>query len=167
MVCSMVCLLVSFHLRVLSPIVCLASTAESIGIDRHPPIPQKVAKDEWSYASLASPPPSHPESQQWASSIYQGLVPAKNIAMRDFAINGAVVRGNFVAFYSLSLLLYPCSVISLPPTMAIPAKSSRIGYPHTFSTIPCGSHRLQKQPWHTLRKTLAGCESGSLTNCCG
>ena len=52
--------------------------------------------DTWNYASLACPPPSHPDNEQWASSIYRGLVPAKNIGRRDFAINGAVVRRFFL-----------------------------------------------------------------------
>jgi hypothetical protein len=32
------------------------------------------------------------EGMVWSSSIYRGIVPAKNIHRRDFAINGAVVR---------------------------------------------------------------------------
>jgi hypothetical protein len=47
--------------------------------------------DTWNYNSLARPPPSHPDNEQWASSIYRGLIPAKNLGRRDFAINGALV----------------------------------------------------------------------------
>ncbi len=46
--------------------------------------------------TLKDPPPAHPDSEQWASSIYRGIVPAKNIERRDFAINGAIVRSQGV-----------------------------------------------------------------------
>jgi hypothetical protein len=68
-------------------------TAEQLGISRHSPGPLPVSKylHAENYYSLKNPPPSRPASEQWASSIYNGIVPAKNIARRDFAINGAVV----------------------------------------------------------------------------
>jgi dimethylaniline monooxygenase (N-oxide forming) len=47
---------------------------------------------QWNYTSLQNPPPAHPESQQWGSSLYRGVVPAKTILRRDFAVNGALVR---------------------------------------------------------------------------
>lgn len=50
-----------------------------------------VFKDEWAYTTLTNPPVARPEYEQRASSIYQGIVPAKNIDRRDFAINGSVV----------------------------------------------------------------------------
>ncbi|KAJ6508501.1 FAD/NAD-P-binding domain-containing protein [Mycena sanguinolenta] len=68
-------------------------TAKRLGINRHPP--GAPSSFNWqNYLSLANPPPSHPESDQWASSMYNGIVPAKNIARRDFAINGAVFTSN-------------------------------------------------------------------------
>ncbi|GLB35449.1 putative pyridine nucleotide-disulphide oxidoreductase [Lyophyllum shimeji] len=75
-------------------------TAEEIGIGRHPPL-TKVA-DTWNYTSLANPPSSHPDNEQWASSIYRGLVPAKNLEKRDFAINGAVFTTNNGYSYEVS-----------------------------------------------------------------
>lgn len=64
-------------------------TIEELGIGRHPP---SQSADEWGhYKTLYSPPVILPQSAAWASSIYRGLVPAKNITKRDFAINGAVV----------------------------------------------------------------------------
>ena len=64
-------------------------TTEELGIGRLPPS-QDV--DEWKdYKTLASPPAAHPQRDQWSSSIYRGLVPAKNITKGDFAINGAFV----------------------------------------------------------------------------
>ncbi|KAF9268375.1 FAD/NAD-P-binding domain-containing protein [Marasmius fiardii PR-910] len=69
-------------------------TAEEIGINRHPPDPRDLynrsADEEWPYTSLVDPPPTHSQADQWTSSIYRGIVPAKNILKRDFAINGAV-----------------------------------------------------------------------------
>ena len=51
-------------------------------------------KDAWdSFLTLKDAPAAHPDGEQWASSIYRGIVPAKNIERRDFAINGSVVRG--------------------------------------------------------------------------
>lgn len=46
----------------------------------------------WDYTTLKDAPPLHPDAKKWSSTIYRGLVPAKNIVRRDFAINGAVVR---------------------------------------------------------------------------
>ncbi|KAI9571710.1 FAD/NAD-P-binding domain-containing protein [Boletus coccyginus] len=67
-------------------------TIEELGIGRHSP---SQSADEWGhYKTLTSPPVIHPQSAAWASSIYRGLVPAKNIMKRDFAINGAVFTTN-------------------------------------------------------------------------
>ena len=82
-------------------------TVEELGIGRHPPS-QDI--DEWEhYKTLASPPPAHPLSDQWASSIYRGLVPAKNVMKRDFAINGAFVSNSIFDKYLniLSMLRMP------------------------------------------------------------
>lgn len=92
------------------PILMSASekTIEELGIGRHPPSKKDV--DEWRhYKTLASPPAAHPEGNQWASSIYRGLVPVKNITKRDFAINGAVVS-NIVVNKHLSHSSYIADV---------------------------------------------------------
>lgn len=69
-------------------------TMEELGIGRHPPLKEIY---EWThYKTLSSPPADHPQGDRWASSIYRGLVPAKNITKRDFAINGAVVSRTFL-----------------------------------------------------------------------
>ena len=48
--------------------------------------------DSWdSFMTLKDAPAAHPDSEQWASSIYRAIVPAKNIERHDFAINGAMV----------------------------------------------------------------------------
>jgi hypothetical protein len=70
---------------------------KEVGLDRHSPSPSSLAEtqNEWNYTSLKNSPPSHPHSEQWSSSIYRGVVPAKNIFERDFAVNGAIVRRSF------------------------------------------------------------------------
>jgi dimethylaniline monooxygenase (N-oxide forming) len=68
-------------------ILLIGGSIEQLGLGRHPP--ERGMALRWDYASLANPPvvPATP----WAASIYRGLVPAKNILNRDFAVNGAMV----------------------------------------------------------------------------
>ncbi|OJT15472.1 hypothetical protein TRAPUB_7343 [Trametes pubescens] len=69
-----------------------ADTAEELGLNPHP---AETSSDyHWDYTSLSNPPPLHPYAKKWSSSIYRGLVPSKNIARRDFAVNGACVSPN-------------------------------------------------------------------------
>ncbi|KAL1940037.1 hypothetical protein VTO73DRAFT_9372 [Trametes versicolor] len=69
-----------------------ANAAEELGLNLHP---AETSSDyHWNYTSLSNPPPLHPDAKKWSSSIYRGLVPAKNIARRDFAVNGACVSPN-------------------------------------------------------------------------
>lgn len=67
-------------------------TVEQLGLGRHPPDSESIMKMKyyWDYASLANPPVISGETL-WGASIYRGLVPAKNILNRDFAVNGAMV----------------------------------------------------------------------------
>lgn len=74
-------------------------TLTELGLARHPLPSATRAKyeKEWdNYLTLADPPapPTGPgtTSTEWMSSIYRGVVPARNILKRDFAINGAAVR---------------------------------------------------------------------------
>ncbi|PPR00533.1 hypothetical protein CVT24_005507 [Panaeolus cyanescens] len=67
--------------------------AGELGIRRHEPLTKVSA--EWNYASLSDPPPTDPEHKTWVTSIYRGLVPAKNILHHDFAIAGALFSANF------------------------------------------------------------------------
>ena len=66
----------------------LAKMAKEIGINRH--APQSEVKTKWDYKTLANAPAPNPENE-WVTSIYRGLIPAKNIEKRDFAIAGATV----------------------------------------------------------------------------
>lgn len=70
----------------------LAKMAQEIGIDRH--TPQMEVKTKWDYKTLANAPAPDPEIE-WVTSIYRGLIPAKNIEKRDFAIAGATVWDSY------------------------------------------------------------------------
>ena len=61
---------------------------------------------EWQYASMANPPPSRPDVPI-ATAIYRGIVPAKTLDRRDFAINGAVVSTQRVGTSSYRVEAYP------------------------------------------------------------
>jgi len=73
-----------------------------LGIYEHPPtIDVEKTKETWNdYISLSNPPQTLPENNNNLSitSIYRGIVPAKNIAKRDFAIIGAMVINTLYRF---------------------------------------------------------------------
>ena len=94
--------------------VVLEDMAEELGIAKHTPTCH--FEHEWEYASLANAPPQPPEQNKWATSIHRGLVPAKNIDRRDFAIAGALVSTvssvkalMFTQYRFSSLLISPMS----------------------------------------------------------
>ncbi|CAA7266120.1 unnamed protein product [Cyclocybe aegerita] len=67
--------------------------AEELGINRH--APHTTIEATWdNYKSLKNPPALKPEHKLWTTSIYRGIVPAKNIERRDFAIAGALFSAN-------------------------------------------------------------------------
>ncbi|KAK0211195.1 FAD/NAD-P-binding domain-containing protein [Desarmillaria ectypa] len=92
-------------------------TRIELGIQRH--APDQHVKDEWDYASLSNPPSAHPENEQWASSIYRGIVPAKNILRRDFAINGASFTTN--NGYAFEVMSHWISSYFLNDAMRLPS----------------------------------------------
>jgi len=62
-------------------------------MSRHPPSEGVQVADQWKYKSMKSGPVEvREEDKEWVTSIYRGLVPAKNILERDFAIAGSLVR---------------------------------------------------------------------------
>jgi hypothetical protein len=67
--------------------------AQELGIGRHKPHTQ-AAMTHWEYKSMTDPPPLAPDNCEWVTSVYRGLVPAKNILHRDFAIAGALYTAN-------------------------------------------------------------------------
>ncbi|KAF8802218.1 FAD/NAD(P)-binding domain-containing protein [Phlegmacium glaucopus] len=66
--------------------------AEEIGIDKH--ISEKKITPTWNYKTLEDSPALQPENEKWITSIYRGIIPAKNIERRDFAIAGATFTAN-------------------------------------------------------------------------
>ncbi|EIW61544.1 FAD/NAD-P-binding domain-containing protein [Trametes versicolor FP-101664 SS1] len=70
-----------------------ANAAEELGLNPHPAA-ETSSDHHWDYTSLYNPPPLHPDAKKWSSSIYRGIVPSRNIARRDFAVNGACVSPN-------------------------------------------------------------------------
>ena len=77
--------------------------AEEIGIEKH--APKTIVKPKWNYESLKHAPPEAPGHGKWVLSIYRGLVPAKNIEKRDFAIAGAFVSSLPFDFKSSLLII--------------------------------------------------------------
>ncbi|KAF4580716.1 hypothetical protein EYR38_003002 [Pleurotus pulmonarius] len=95
-------------------------TADELGLSRH--APADVQTNQWdNYQSLRDPPSFQATSkqQQWASSIYRGLVPYKNIGRRDFAINGAIFTTN--NGYAFETFSHWISAYFLGDKMRLPA----------------------------------------------
>lgn len=79
------------------------TTRDDLGLGNRVPIETAKSKNyEWNYTTLANPPLAPPENQHWGSSLYRGLVPAKNILQRDFAVNGALFNTNRGYVYETS-----------------------------------------------------------------
>lgn len=67
-------------------------TAEELGINKHAPTIKM--SHCWDYPSLHGAPQVHPDSKKWVTSIHRGIVPAKNILRRNFAIAGSLFTAN-------------------------------------------------------------------------
>ncbi|KAJ7471464.1 FAD/NAD-P-binding domain-containing protein [Mycena galericulata] len=100
-------------------------TAELLGIHRHALGEFEFKSVRTPYHSLATPPAS---SMEWAASIYNGIVPAKNIARRDFAVNGAIFTANMG--YTCEVIAHWVSSYFLGDNMDIP-KTPEEAYQHT------------------------------------
>ena len=96
-------------------------TIEYLGLGQRPPDYEPRTKDHWDYTSFSDTPVDL-ENVPWAASVYRGLVPAKNILNRDFAINGATVLCFRLSAHTLS-----SPVNSLRPTTRIFLRSRLIG----------------------------------------
>ncbi|OSC97983.1 FAD/NAD-P-binding domain-containing protein [Trametes coccinea BRFM310] len=68
------------------------NTIEELGLKPH--LAQPNPEHHWDYTTLSDAPPLHPDAKKWSFSLYRGLVPAKNIHRRDFAVNGACISLN-------------------------------------------------------------------------
>ena len=76
-------------------------------MDVHPPPPEDAEyRKDYQYASLSDPAATGAPLRQldpraeYAATIYRGLIPAKNILERDFAVNGASVRLAYMVIYA-------------------------------------------------------------------
>ncbi|KAI9057640.1 FAD/NAD-P-binding domain-containing protein [Trametes sanguinea] len=67
-------------------------TLDEVGLSAQPANPQ--SSHRWDYASLSNPPPLHPDAKRWSSTVYRGIVPAKNIMKRNLAVNGTGISMN-------------------------------------------------------------------------
>ena len=129
---------------------------EQLGLGRHPP--NSRTNYRWDYASLTNPPVILGE-KPWAASIYRGLVPAKNILNRDFAVNGAMVicsieRGeNKAAAHHCYTLAHSFLRITHTCVRCLP-----IGSPGTFDVMRCSFRRALKRRWKLPSKMEHGCD---------
>ena len=117
-------------------------TIDELGLNPQPADPQGD-RYHWTYTTLQNPPPL--EAKLWSSTIYRGIVPAKNIHRRDFAVNGAVVR------------LHPPTLSSL--TLTVSQLSPNFGYTtevaaHWISSYFRGDEmRIPATPDEALQET--------------
>ncbi|KAI6132452.1 FAD/NAD(P)-binding domain-containing protein [Pisolithus croceorrhizus] len=93
-------------------------TVNELGIGRHPQLVD-VEEHVWDYTSFSNPPASYPCSEEWVSSIYRGIVPARNINHRDFAINGALSTTN--NGYAFEVMAHWISSYFLGDKMRLPS----------------------------------------------
>ncbi|KAI0758131.1 FAD/NAD(P)-binding domain-containing protein [Fomes fomentarius] len=92
-------------------------TRKDLGLGPRPADPD--VHHHWDYTTLKDAPPLHPDAKKWSSTIYRGLVPARNIVCRDFAINGAVPSANYG--YTTEVAAHWISSYFLGDEMRIPA----------------------------------------------
>ncbi|KAI0751192.1 FAD/NAD-P-binding domain-containing protein [Daedaleopsis nitida] len=94
-------------------------TLQELGLNPRPADPH--AHHNWDYPTLKDAPPFHPEAKRWSSTMYRGLIPAKHINSRDFAVNGAVVSPNFG--YTTEVASHWISSYFLGDVIRLPATS--------------------------------------------
>jgi dimethylaniline monooxygenase (N-oxide forming) len=75
----------------------LDEVAEEIGINKHAPS-TKFFETKFEHKTLQGAPALKPENGKWVTSIYRGIIPAKNIEKHDFAIAGATVWDSYPVF---------------------------------------------------------------------
>ncbi|TBU39196.1 FAD/NAD(P)-binding domain-containing protein [Dichomitus squalens] len=92
---------------------------EELGLKPH--LAYQSQPYRWDYLTLRDPPPLNPVAERWSSSIYRGIVPAKNIERRDFAVNGAIFSTHFG--YMLEVGSHWISSYFLEDDMRLPATS--------------------------------------------
>ncbi|CDO75210.1 hypothetical protein BN946_scf184794.g17 [Trametes cinnabarina] len=70
----------------------LKKTLNELGLNPH--AASSGTSHHWDYTTLSNPPPIHPDAKRWSSTIYRGIVPAKNITKRNLAVNGTGISMN-------------------------------------------------------------------------
>jgi dimethylaniline monooxygenase (N-oxide forming) len=133
-------------------------TIEYLGLGQRPSNYEPKTKVHWDYTSFADPP-TNLENTPWAAPVYRGLVPAKNILNRDFAINGAsvVLFTLWLCPRSLTPHVIP-SINSLRPTMGIFLRSPLIGSRRTSAVTTFGFHGAWMRPTTWPIVMLHGCD---------
>ena len=125
------------------------------------PVDDDVLVHKWDYTTLRDAPPLHPDAAQWYMPIYRGIVPAKLIASRDFALNGVVVRSIHYLTQRRQLTLViisSCLQISATRTKS-PHTGSR---PSSWGMICPGFPRHPPQRSQRASAPRRGCASGTL-----
>ena len=79
-------------------------TVDEVGFGKQ--APTLPIKDYWRYASTKKGLPEvHPGINDWTTTIYRGIVPARNLLHRDFALVGSLVRPQYLTLRSYTLTL--------------------------------------------------------------
>ncbi|KAJ7195470.1 FAD/NAD-P-binding domain-containing protein [Mycena pura] len=95
-------------------------TAERLGLDQHAPgLKSSLSLAQCDRFWPANRPAGRPAVEQRTSGIYNGIVPSKNIARGDFAINGAIFTTN--VGYTWEVVAHWISSYFLGDVMRIPA----------------------------------------------
>lgn len=115
-------------------------TRKELGLDPQP-VPHSNEFDK--YVSLAHPPQHHQDREAKHCLIYRGLIPAKAILNRDFAINGAAV-----SFY----VSPPSNIFSAVPLTVLhePRLHLRSRSALDLLLLPLGS--VSPHPTHSPRR---------------
>lgn len=123
------------------------ATYSELGLDAHAPPPEDADyRREFAYASLAHPPPARAPAggAEPAAAVYRGIVPAKNILRRDFALNGAIFSTNNGYVYEvcahwIASYLRGDAFLRVPPSAAAAVASAernnawlRVRFPGMF-----------------------------------
>ena len=128
-------------------------TLEALGLAPLP-VDDDVLVHKWDYTTLRDAPPLHPDAAQWYMPIYRGIVPAKLIASRDFALNGVVVRSIHYLTQRRQLTLVIIS--SCLQISATRTKSPHTGSLPTSLGTTCASRLARRRRWRRPSGTLRG-----------
>jgi len=99
------------------------STIEEIGLSRQrvPPQIMAAANRKWNYPTLANPPPYEDDPNFKVPMFHRGMIPAKSMFRRDFAVNGGFFSTNNgytmeLSAHWISSFFLGDKFLQLPPT---------------------------------------------------